>query len=58
MHRCLSVLLAVVTVQFNPETYTVTEGGRAQLTITLSGVSTSTVTVNLATDDGSARGTD
>ena len=54
----LSLLLAVVVVQFAPDSYTVTEGGAAELTITLSGPSSSPVTVTLTTMDGSATGTD
>ena len=54
----LSLLLAVVTVQFAPDSYTVTEGGTAELTITLSGPSSSPVTVTLTTMDDSATGTD
>ena len=54
----LSPLLAVVTVEFDPNSYTVTEGGRAELSSTLSGPSSTPVTDNVATMDDSATSTD
>ena len=54
----LSLLLAVVMVQFAPYSYTVTEGGTSELTISLSVPFSGPVTVNLATMDDSATGTD
>lgn len=49
-----SSLLAVVIVQFNPISYTVTEGGSTQLIIQKIGKTEHPVTISVSTQEGTA----
>lgn len=49
-------ILPVLTVQFDPVTYTVTEGGQASLRVVLNFAADGAVTVDIATNDDSAIG--
>ena len=50
------LFLLAVTVMFDPTSYTVTEGGSTMATVVLSGSSTRTITVDVASSGGTATG--
>ena len=54
--KSFQICSPAVTVMFDPDSYTVTEGGSTTATVVLSGPSTRTITVDVASSGGTATG--
>ena len=57
VHTIETVCPAVFTVQFNPSSYSVSEGGQVQLVVVLSLPADRDLTMNFTTVSGTATGT-